>query len=310
MVYDRAFPAAAVADYARRVEAAGLDQLWLIEDCFYTAGISLAATALASTERIGVGLGIMPAVARAVPITAMEIATLSNIAPGRFLPGIGHGVQEWMGQMGVRPSSPLAALDETISSVKRLLAGDEVTLDGRAVRLDRVRLEQPPSIVPPVVAGVAQARSLALAGRVADGVVLGEGAGPTYIRWALEQAGHPDPFRMVTFTMMAVSSDRRDAYAWVAPFVAGIIAERRPALTVLPFFDEMYQRVERGGADALLDMPADHWREIGAIGTRDDAHAHIEALEAAGVTSINIFPGEDLAVAHDQIGEAAALSER
>lgn len=310
MVFDRAFPAASVGDYARRVEAAGLDQLWLIEDCFYTAGISLAATALASTERIGVGLGIMPAVARAVPITAMEIATLANIAPGRFFPGIGHGVQDWMGQMGVRPASPLAALDETISSVRRLLAGEEVTLDGREVRLDRVRLDQPPAVVPPVVAGVQQTKSLAVAGRVADGVILVEGAGPTYVRWALEQAGGPDPFRVVTFTMMAVSDDRREAYGWVAPFVAGLITERRPAFTVLPFFDEMFERVERGGADALLDMPADHWREFGAIGTLDDAHAHLESLEAAGVSSVNVFPGDDLGVALGQIDGVAALARR
>ena len=310
MVFDRAFPASAVADYARRAEAAGLDQLWLIEDCFYTAGVSLAATALAATERIGVGLGIMPAVARAVPITAMEIATLANIAPGRFHPGIGHGVQAWMGQMGVRPASPLAALDETISSVKRLLAGDEVTLDGREVRLDRVRLEQPPSVVPPIVAGVARKKSLAVAGRVADGVVFGEGAGPAYIRWALEQAGNPDPFRVVTFTMMMVSSDRREAYEQVAPFVAGLIEQRRPSFVVLPFFDEMFDRVERGGADALLDMPADQWREIGAIGTIDDALAHVEALEAVGVVSINVFPGDDLGSALDRIDGAAELARR
>lgn len=310
MVFDRAFPAAAVRDYARRVEAAGLDQLWLIEDCFYTAGVSLAAMALASTERIGVGLGIMPAVARAVPITAMEIATLANIAPGRFFPGIGHGVQAWMGQMGVRPASPLAALDETISSVRRLLAGDEVTLEGREVRLDRVRLDQPPSVVPPVVAGVQQAKSLAVAGRVADGVILVEGAGPTYVRWALEQAGDPESFRVVTFTMMAVSSDRREAYRRVAPFVAGLVAERRPAFTVLPFFEELFERVDRNGADALLDMPADHWREIGAIGTLDDAYAHVDALDVAGVASINVFPGDDLTVALDQIDGVAALARR
>ena len=310
MVYDRAFPAGAVADYARRVEAAGLDQLWLIEDCFYTAGISLAATALAATERIGVGLGIMPAVARAAPITAMEVATLAEIAPGRFFPGIGHGVQEWMAQMGVRPASPLAALEETISAVRRLLAGEEVTVAGRHVQLDRVRLEQPPTVVPPIVAGVQQTKSLAVAGRVADGVILVEGAGPTYVRWALEQAGNPAGFRVVTFTMMAVSDDRREAYGWVAPFVAGLIRERRPAFLVLPFFDEMYRRVERGGADALVDMPADHWREIGAIGTLDDAHAHVDALDDAGVSSINVFPGDDLDTAHHQIDAAAALTRR
>ena len=112
MCFDRTFPAAQVTEYARQLEASRLDELWLIEDCFYTAGVSLAATALSATERIAVGIGILPAVARNPAITAMEIATLCNIAPGRLRPGIGHGVQEWMGQMGVRPASPLAALEE------------------------------------------------------------------------------------------------------------------------------------------------------------------------------------------------------
>ena len=309
-VFDRAFPAAEIGGYARRVEEAGLDQLWIIEDCFFTAGVSLAATALAVTERLEVGIGILPSVARNPAITAMEFATLSNLAPGRFHPGIGHGVQDWMEQMGARTPSPLTTLDETITVIRRLLDGDEVTFSGREVHLDRVRLDQPPTERPAIVAGVQQERSLAVAGRVADGVILVEGAGPTYVNWALDRAGRPDGFRVVTFTMMAVHADRRTAYGFVAPFVAGLIAERRPAFRVLPFFDEMARRVDEGGADALLDMPADYWTEIGAIGTMDDALAHVAALEAAGVGSVAVFPGDDLEVGWEQMGDVARLAAR
>lgn len=311
MCFDRAFPAVAIAEYARRVESSGIDQLWIIEDCFFTAGISLAATALAVTEELQVGIGILPAVARNPAVTAMEIATLANIAPGRFHPGIGHGVQEWMAQMGARTPSPLTTLDETISVVKRLLAGDEVTFDGREVHLDHVRLDQPPTVVPRILAGVRQQRSLALAGRVADGVILVEGAGPTYVEWALGQAERdPDDFHVVTFTMMAVHDDRRTAYGSVAPFVAGLIRERGPTFTALPFFDEIADRVAGGGHEALIEMPADYWREIGAIGTMDDAHEHVAALEAAGVRSITVFPGDELDTAWEQLDRVAALAAR
>ena len=310
MCFDRSYPAGAMQDYARRVEAAGLGQLWVIEDCFYTAGVSLAATALAVTDSITVGIGILPAVARNPAITAMELATLANIAPGRFVAGIGHGVQEWMQQIGERTPSPLTTLDETITVVKRLLSGDEVTFSGREVDLDHVQLDQPPAVVPLVVAGVQQSRSLALAGRVADGVILVEGVGPTYVRWALEHAGHPDPFHVVTFTMLAVGDDRREVYREVAPSVAGLITERRVPLTVLPFYDEMTARVADGGPDALIDMPSDYWAEIGAIGTMDDALAHLAALEAAGVHSINVFPGDGLDDAWAQLPQVAALAAR
>jgi alkanesulfonate monooxygenase SsuD/methylene tetrahydromethanopterin reductase-like flavin-dependent oxidoreductase (luciferase family) len=212
--------------------------------------------------------------------------------------------------MGVRTPSPLTTLDETITVVKRLLAGEEVTFEGREVTLDSVQLDQPPSVVPPVVAGVQQRKSMALAGRVADGVILVEGAGPAYVDWALEQAGRPDDFHVVTFTMMAVAESRREAYGCVAPVVAGLLEERRPAVTVLPFFDEMVSRVTDGGVDALLDMPSDYWAEIGAIGTFDDALAHVAALEAVGVNSINVFPGDEIEIAWEVMPGIAELAAR
>ena len=311
MCFDRGFPAAAIGDYARRLESSGVRQLWVIEDCFFTAGVSLAATALAVTDRLQVGIGILPAVARNPAVTAMEIATLEHLAPGRFRPGIGHGVQEWMAQMGARTPSPLTTLDETITVVKRLLAGEEVTFDGRAVQLDRVQLDQPPAVAPGILAGVRQQKSMALAGRVADGVILVEGAGPTYVDWALGHAERTaDDFHVATFTMMAVADERRTAYGYVADFVAGLITERLPAFTVLPFFDEVERRVADDGADALLDMPADYWREIGAVGTMDDALEHVAALETAGVRSINIFPGEQLDDAWARMDGVAALAAR
>ena len=58
--------------FSRQVEQAGFDELWLVEDCFYGSGIASAATALACTDSIKVGLGIMPAVVRNPVFTAME----------------------------------------------------------------------------------------------------------------------------------------------------------------------------------------------------------------------------------------------
>ena len=96
-----------VVEFANRLEAGGVDELWVIEDCFYTAGITLAATALAHSETLAVGIGILPAVTRNVSTTAMEVATLARLAPGRITAGIGHGVRAWMEQIGARPESPV-----------------------------------------------------------------------------------------------------------------------------------------------------------------------------------------------------------
>ncbi|APU13066.1 MULTISPECIES: LLM class flavin-dependent oxidoreductase [Actinoalloteichus] len=310
MCFDRTFEPSKVTEFARRLEAGGADQLWVIEDCFYTAGISLAASALAVTERLTVGIGILPAVARNAAITAMEIATLCRLAPDRVLPGIGHGVQSWMRQMGVRPASPLTALEEVLTAVRRLLAGEEVTVDGRYVRLDRVALDQSPATPPPLLAGVRGPKSLAVAGRAAGGIVLAEPASPSYVRAAIEQAGSPVDFHVAAFSFLCIEQDRTTAYRRMAPWLASQLADPSPGLTVLSFFPDLLDLFTRDGVDGLGTMPPEWWRELGPVGTFEDAVAHIEELEDAGVHSIGLFPPADVEAASAMVEDVLRLAAR
>ena len=313
MCFDRTFPPGFVTEVAHRLDEGGADQLWIIEDCFYTAGVSLAATALATTERLTVGIGILPAVARNPAITAMEIATLCELAPGRFLPGIGHGVQTWMEQMGALTPSPLTTLEETIVAVRRLLAGEDVTMHGRHVDLDQVHsISRHPSC-PPVLAGVRGPKSLQMAGRVADGVVLAEPASPSYVTWALDQAGQraDDPdFHVAVFSALCVQDDRESAFRIMAPWLAGLVEEPNAGFRALPFFDDLVARFAERGVEGLVTMPAEWWIEIGPIGTLDDARAHVDALERAGVDSIGLFPAPEVDIARRQIDEVLAIARR
>lgn len=310
MCFHRTFPAALVTEFARGLDAGGADQLWIIEDCFYTAGPSLAGAALTVTERLTVGVGILPVVARTAPMTAMEIATLCGLGPGRVLPGIGHGVQPWMAQMGVRPASPLTAFEEVNDAVRRLLAGEELTVEGKYVQLDRVKLDQPPTEVPPVLAGMQGPKSLALAGRVADGVVLAEPASPSYVRQSLDHAGRPNDFHVAVFSALYVGADRAEAYRAMAPWLARQVATAGPVLRGVPFFGELKTLYDEKGADGLAGVPADWWAELGAVGTMDDALAHVAALEAAGVDSIGFWPSPDPEVAARDLDTVIAIATR
>ncbi len=187
VMFRRDYAPEQVGDFARRAEAAGFDEVWVVEDCFYAGGIAQAATALAHTEHIQVGLGIMPAAARNPVFTALEIASLARIAPKRFLPGLGHGVGAWMKQIGAFPKSQLGALEERTAAIRAILCGETVTVRGDYVQLEAVQLEYPLEDVPPIQLGVRGPKSLRLAGRVADGTILAEGTSPAYVRWAREQ---------------------------------------------------------------------------------------------------------------------------
>jgi alkanesulfonate monooxygenase SsuD/methylene tetrahydromethanopterin reductase-like flavin-dependent oxidoreductase (luciferase family) len=174
---------------AAAADRAGVAELWLWEDCFLQGGIAAAAVALASSERLTVGLGVLPAPLRNVVTTAMEIATLESMFPGRIRVGIGHGVQDWMRQAGAAVASPLTLMREYVTALSALLAGQSVTVDGRYVRLTDVRLDWAPQQRVPVLIGGAGPKTLALAGEIADGVILDSQYTVTTLTDALANVG-------------------------------------------------------------------------------------------------------------------------
>ncbi len=187
-------------------EEAGLEELWLWEDCFFESGIASMAAALAWTSRLRVGVGVLPLPMRNVAMTTMEVATLHRLFPGRVRIGVGHGNQEWMAQSGVRPVSPLTLMREHLVAMKALLRGERVTTEGRYVTLDDVALDWPPPAAPPVYVGATGPRSMRLSGELADGTIIDAGNPAAAVRRMREQieegrgvAGRTDPHHVVVY---------------------------------------------------------------------------------------------------------------
>jgi alkanesulfonate monooxygenase SsuD/methylene tetrahydromethanopterin reductase-like flavin-dependent oxidoreductase (luciferase family) len=171
-------------EVAQAADEAGLEELWLWEDCFFESGVASAAAALAWTSRVRVGIGLLPAPLRNVALTAMEITTMQRLFPGRVRVAVGHGVQSWMSQVGARAASPLTLLREYLAALRALLDGQEVNTSGRYVKLDAVRLAWPPQARPELLAGATGPLSLRLSGEVADGTVLSADTGPEGVQRA------------------------------------------------------------------------------------------------------------------------------
>jgi alkanesulfonate monooxygenase SsuD/methylene tetrahydromethanopterin reductase-like flavin-dependent oxidoreductase (luciferase family) len=230
-----------------------VDELWIVEDLPFAGGISQVAALLQAAERVLVGHGVAPAPFRNPAALAMEWSTLARMYPGRVHGGIGHGVPEWMEQIGNKAGSRLTLLEETITAVRRLVAGERVTMDGRYVRLDGVELVYPPAEVPLVSAGVRGPKSLELAGRVADGTILAGGLHPDDVRRARElvdSAAVGGAHRLTVFTDFACGAGSSqgalpatEPHGWVAkgPTPEAVAAE--------------LQRIVDAGADSIVLVP-------------------------------------------------------
>jgi alkanesulfonate monooxygenase SsuD/methylene tetrahydromethanopterin reductase-like flavin-dependent oxidoreductase (luciferase family) len=205
-------PPESLRDAVALADASPVDELWLWEDCFLEGGLTAAAAALAWSSRVGVGIGLLPVPLRNPALVAMETATLGRLFPGRFTLTVGHGVQDWMRQVGAAVDSPLTLLREHTTAVRSLLAGSTVTVSGRYVSLDAVALDWPPSTPPTLLIGARGPRTVALAGEVSDGVLLDSVTSPDVVRAARAAVGSA---QVVAYTEVAVATPPADVRRWV-----------------------------------------------------------------------------------------------
>jgi alkanesulfonate monooxygenase SsuD/methylene tetrahydromethanopterin reductase-like flavin-dependent oxidoreductase (luciferase family) len=240
---------------AGAAEAAGLDELWLWEDCFWGGGIATAAAVLGWTERLRLGVGLLPVPLRNVALAAMEVATLHRLFPGRVEIAVGHGVQDWMEQVGARVASPMTLLREYLTALRALLRGERVSVEGRYVRLDGVALDWPPASAPAVLAGAAGPRSLRLSGEAADGTILTDRTPPDQVREARRlmdeggvAAGRTGPHHVVVYVLAVTGPDA----------AARLAAERRRL-----GLDAVAGSGVAGDAGAVADAVA-RWAAAGA----------------------------------------------
>jgi alkanesulfonate monooxygenase SsuD/methylene tetrahydromethanopterin reductase-like flavin-dependent oxidoreductase (luciferase family) len=296
IIFHPKFPPETLSDFARRAEAAGFDELWLWDDCFLPGALTSAAIALAATEKLKIGIGLLPVPAYHPLFMAMEITTLARAFPGRILPGFGHGVGPWMTQIGASKPS-LKALAETVTAVRQLLEGQMVATQGEHVHLDRVQMQLTPEYVPPLYVGAMRARSLRLAGQIADGTILTGMSSPAYVRWAREQiqagmaeAGRQD-HRVVVYFDVKVGQDGKTARGAARRSLAARLPWAEVQLEALGIARDVATFLQAHGQEGMAQHMPDEWLDaISAAGTPEQAAVVIQRLVAAGADTVIFQP--------------------
>jgi len=258
---------------ARRLEARGIEMLWLSQLFEYEA-LALAALLGRETRRVALGTWVVPTYPRHPGVMAQQALTAQAASGDRLVLGIGLSHRVVIEKrLGLDFSRPVRHMREYLEVLLPLLHGEPVAHEGDRYRV-RLALRIADAKPPPVLVAALGPQMLRLSARLADGVAIWLGGAAFLERFALAhlreasaEAGRPLP-RLAVGLPIAVCRDpaaaRAEAARWLAPSSA------------LPSYRAV---LARGGAAAPED--------VAILGDESHVRAELLRLAALGVSDFN-----------------------
>jgi probable F420-dependent oxidoreductase len=292
---------AQTVEWIRWAESIGYDDVWL-PDAGGTDALTLSAVVLGGTQRIRVGIAVVPAYTRTPAVLAATVATLADLAPGRFALGVGTSSEAMIeGWHGMKLERPATRMRETVTLLKTMLAGEKTAFRGETLRSAGYRQPALAAKVPLLLAALGP-RMIELAASVADGVILNlfplsaTDALVGQIRHAAARAGRqPDEIEVCSRFQVMVTDDlpaARNAFRHVfTPYYANPVYNRslaaaghaRQATTILEAAAAGdWRRARAALDDDLVDS-------IAVIGSREHCQKRVRTYVDAGITTPILF---------------------
>lgn len=158
-------------DLVRTCDERGLDSVWVVENPGWPGAFATAGAVAAITRRMLVSIGIVSAFTRSAAALAVEAGQVQKLSAGRFRFGIGVGSNRVLANLGIDTSRPVESIAETVEVLRALLAGGLKDHEGprHIVRDFKLAFEFTP---PSLHIGTIGPKMTALAGRVADGMII------------------------------------------------------------------------------------------------------------------------------------------
>jgi alkanesulfonate monooxygenase SsuD/methylene tetrahydromethanopterin reductase-like flavin-dependent oxidoreductase (luciferase family) len=271
---------------------AGLDHLTVGDHISFHGGTGFdgfvaATTALASHDTLKVLIGVYLAGLRHPMATARSLSTLSSLAPGRLVLGVGVAGEDRteVSNMGVDPSTRGRRMDETLGLLRQLAGGEAVDHDGEFFHLEGARIL--PSLEPrvPIVIGGAGDVAVRRTAAYGDGW-LGMwcsarryGATHQQLLEACEEVGRDAPTFAGLNMWVGLGSDADSARA------------------------RLGERMSR-----LYNLPAEKFQHVTAAGTPEDVAGFLATYVEAGARTITLVPvADDVHTAIELSGQVRTL---
>ncbi|HEX6210703.1 MAG TPA: LLM class flavin-dependent oxidoreductase [Methylomirabilota bacterium] len=165
-------------ELCREAEATGFDWLGVADSqsVFHELYVALTLAAL-NTSRLRLGPLVTNPQTRHLVVTASAMASVDELSGGRAVLGLGSG-DSAIYTLGAPPAT-VAGLQDAIETLGRLTGGEAVTRETRTWQVHRTSRRVP------IYLAAEGPRTLELAGRVADGVIVGLGLTPAVIALSL-----------------------------------------------------------------------------------------------------------------------------
>ena len=330
-------PWAETVDFVVEAERLGLDVCWVAEAWGSDAPSPLGYLA-ARTERMLLGSGVVQVGTRSPALIAQTALTLQTMSQGRFLLGLGSsGPQVLEGLHGVPFAHPLGRMRETVEVVRRVMAGEKVTYEGRHVTLPLPGREARPMRVSvaaerpvPVYLATLSPKMLRLTAEVADGW-LGTSFVPEGAATSLEPLAEGAAAAGRTLADLDLCQGAEIAFARDEDELATMLDERRAGLAFSlggmgsasrNFYHDAYARqgwsevaaevraLWQDGRrdDAAAAVPREMVAATTLIGTEDGVRERLAVWRDAGITTVRLYPaGADLGRRLDTLARGIEL---
>jgi probable F420-dependent oxidoreductase len=316
-------PHARFFELVELAERHGFEYAWTYDShILWQESYATLPIAASRTSKIKLGHFVTNPGIRDPTITASWYATMQDLSNGRMVMGIGRGDSSRR-VVGLKPVK-VADFEARCRMIKDLMNGRKVDWNGKELELTWARKEPPD--IPMWIAGYGP-RALAVAGRVADGVII-QLADPVIIQWimetarkAAEEAGRdPSELKCIVGAPSHITDDLADAREQVRWFPAmvsnhvmdliekyGWDSEIPAALTdfvkARKFYDyKEHSRVGARHGEFVTDEICDRFC---VLGTTEQATEKLKELESVGVDQFNIY-----LMTHNQEETLAAYGDK
>jgi probable F420-dependent oxidoreductase len=316
-------PHARFFELVELAEQHGFEYAWTYDShILWQESYATLPIAASRTSKIKLGHFVTNPGIRDATITASWYATMQDLSNGRMVMGIGRGDSSRR-VVGLKPVK-VADFEARCRMIKDLMNGRKVDWNGKELELTWARKEVPE--IPMWIAGYGP-RALAVAGRVADGVII-QLADPVIIQWimdtarkAAEEAGRdPSELKCIVGAPSHITDDLADAREQVRWFPAmvsnhvmdliekyGWDSEIPTALTdfvkARKFYDyKEHSRVGARHGEFVTDEICDRFC---VLGTAEQATDKLKELESVGVDQFNIY-----LMTHNQEETLAAYGDK